>query len=68
MQDVQGIRDDVDWVAMAPVVACRLKGEPDLKTKREWRWGEGGSVRLNLARGAFTDFENGVSGGPRSPW
>ena len=63
MQNVQGMRDDVNWVAMAPEVACRLIGEPDLKTKREWRWGEGGIVRLDLAKGAFTDFETGVSGG-----
>ena len=63
MRNAQGIVDDVDWVAMAPEVAYRLIGKPDVETRGEWRWGEGGSVRLDLARGAFTDFQNGVSGG-----
>ena len=53
----------IDWTAIAPEVAVRLKGEPRTKTDKEWRWGSKGSFALYLEQGKFSDYENGVAGG-----
>ena len=53
----------IDWNAIAPDVALRLKGEPRTKSDKEWRWGSKGSFALYLENGTFSDYENGVAGG-----
>jgi phage/plasmid primase-like uncharacterized protein len=46
-------------------LARRLFGEPNrrLSSARELRWGRQGSLAVVPARGVFTDYESGVSGG-----
>ena len=51
----------IDWNAIAPEVAVRLKGEPRTKSDKEWRWGTKGSFALYLEKGKFSDYENGVA-------
>ena len=53
----------IDWIAIAPDVAVRLKGEPRTKSEKEWRWGSKGSFALYLENGTFSDYEDGVTGG-----
>ncbi|MDE0184115.1 MAG: hypothetical protein OXP71_01525 [Candidatus Poribacteria bacterium] len=53
----------IDWNAIAPNVAVRLKGEPRTKSDKEWRWGTKGSFALYLENGTFSDYENDVAGG-----
>ena len=53
----------IDWIAIAPEVAVRLKGEPRTKSEKEWRWGSKGSFALYLENGTFSDYEDGVTGG-----
>ena len=53
----------LDWNAIAPEVALRLKGEPRTKSHTEWRWGSKGSFAIYLENGTFRDYEAGVSGG-----
>ena len=55
--------NQVDWNAIAPEVALRLKGEPRTKSDKEWRWGTKGSFALYLDNGTFSDYENSVAGG-----
>jgi len=56
---------DIDFPALMKSVALRLLGEPNRKLSkaREWRYGAHGSLRVDLVRGRFDDFEYGVSGG-----
>ena len=53
----------VDWVKIAPEVAKQLLGEPKSISSTEIRWGTHRSMVLNLEKGTFYDFENGVGGG-----
>ena len=53
----------VDWVKIAPEVAKQLLGEPKSISCTEIRWGTHGSMVLNLEKGTFYDFEDGVGGG-----
>ena len=46
-----------------PDVARRLLGEPDSKTRREWRYGRRGSLKIDLAAGTWKDFEQDEGGG-----
>ena len=55
--------NQLDWGAIAPEVALRLKGEPRIKSRTEWRWGNKGSFAFYPDKGMFCDFEAGVSGG-----
>ena len=55
--------NQIDWGAIAPDVALRLKGEPRTKSHTEWRWGNKGSFAFDPDKGMFRDFEAGVSGG-----
>ena len=55
--------NQIDWIAIAPDVAVRLKGEPRTKSEKEWRWGNKGSFALYLENGTFSDYEDGVTGG-----
>ena len=55
--------NQLDWNAIAPEVALRLKGEPRTKSHTEWRWGNKGSFAFYSDKGTFRDFEAGVSGG-----
>ena len=55
--------NQIDWIAIAPDVAVRLKGEPRTKSDTEWRWGKKGSFALYLENGTFCDYEEAVSGG-----
>ena len=50
----------VDWVKIAPEVAKQLLGEPKSISSTEIRWGTHGSMVLNLEKGTFYDFEDGV--------
>lgn len=53
----------VDWVKIAPEVAKQLLGEPKSISSTEMRWGTHRSMVLNLEKGTFYDFEDGVGGG-----
>src|SRR5262249_52618732 len=44
-------------------VALKLLGEPTKKTKHEWRYGNKGSLSINIDKGVWTDFENNADGG-----
>ena len=52
----------VDWKAMAPEIAIALKGEPNSRTTKEWRWGNKGSFCLDIQSGTFFDFEDQTGG------
>jgi hypothetical protein len=54
---------DHDWQKIAPDVAKQLLGEPKVQKSDEWRWGNKGSLVLNLEAGTFYDFEEGIGGG-----
>ena len=53
----------VDWVKIAPEVAKQLLGEPKSISSTEMRWNTHGSMVLNLEKGTFYDFEEGIGGG-----
>ena len=55
--------NQIDWGAIAPDVALRLKGEPRTKSHTEWRWGNKGSFAFYSDKGTFRDYEAEVSGG-----
>ena len=52
-----------DWPTLAQTVALELLGQPQVRTRREWRWGRRGSFCLILDTGSWRDFEAGTSGG-----
>ena len=52
-----------DWPTLAQTVALDLLGQPQVRTRREWRWGRRGSFCLILDTGSWRDFEAGTSGG-----
>ena len=47
----------VDWVKLASEVALEILGEPKSKSSTHWRWGNKGSLALDVERGLFHDFE-----------
>ena len=53
----------IDWIRIAPDVAKQLLGEPTKTSSNELRWGNKGSMALNLSEGTFYDHEEGVGGG-----
>ena len=53
----------IDWIRIAPDVAKQLLGEPTKTSSNEFRWGNKGSMALNLSEGTFYDHEEGVGGG-----
>lgn len=57
--------DQMDWQAIAPDVAEILLGPPNkhLTTPSQKRWGNRGSIALNVATGEFFDHEQSEGGG-----
>ena len=53
----------IDWVRIAPDVALKLLGEPKTKKPTEWRYGNKGSLVVNIEAATWWDFENDVGGG-----
>lgn len=49
---------DLDWEKIAPEIAVQILGEPSKKDGSYYRWGNKGSLALNLEQGTFFDFEN----------
>lgn len=49
----------VDWVKLASEVALEILGEPKTKGSTHWRWGNKGSMALDVEKGLFYDFEGG---------
>ena len=54
---------DIDWANIAPSVALQLLGEPKVKKSDEWRYGNKGSLVVNVDAGTWWDFENDEGGG-----
>ncbi len=54
---------NIDWQRIAPEVAIELLGEPKKTTSTEYRWGNKGSLVLNLNDATWYDFENDTGGG-----
>ena len=54
---------NIDWQKIAPEVARELLGEPKTTTSTEYRWGNKGSLVLNLDDATWYDFENDTGGG-----
>tara|TARA_R100001440_G_scaffold769_2_gene2485 strand:- start:342 stop:2213 length:1872 start_codon:yes stop_codon:yes gene_type:complete len=54
---------NIDWQRIAPEVARELLGEPKTTTTTEYRWGNKGSLVLNLEDATWYDFENDTGGG-----
>ena len=46
-----------------PDVAKALLGDPEKRTAREWRYGDKGSLKINLEAGTWYSFEAGKGGG-----
>jgi len=53
----------INWPKLAPAIAKALLGRPVRHTRREMRYGRKGSLRIDLEKGTFADFESGQSGG-----
>ena len=53
----------MDWAKIAPDISIKVLGEPTKKTSTEYRWGNKQSLRLDLEKGLFMDFENQQGGG-----
>ena len=49
---------ELDWEKIAPEIAVQILGEPSKKDGSYYRWGNKGSLALNLEQGTFFDFEN----------
>ena len=54
---------NIDWQRIAPELARELLGEPKTTTSTEYRWGNKGSLVLNLNDATWYDFENDTGGG-----
>tara|TARA_R100001480_G_scaffold48045_2_gene61426 strand:- start:672 stop:2633 length:1962 start_codon:yes stop_codon:yes gene_type:complete len=54
---------NVDWVQIAPQVVLELLGEPKVKKGDEWRYGNKGSLVVNIENATWFDFENDEGGG-----
>ena len=48
---------------LMPDVAKKLFGEPPRHTAREWRYGRKGSLRVDIEKGTWKDFESDKGGG-----
>ena len=57
------ITTDINWPDLAPDIATALLGDPTTQTPREWRYGRKGSLRIDLKKGSYYDFENQIGGG-----
>ena len=57
--------DIIDWAAHAGDVARALFGEPSKESikRNDWRWGNKGSLSVNVKKGVYTDHEKGEYGG-----
>jgi len=53
----------MDWAKIAPDISIKVLGEPTKKTSTEYRWGNKHSLRLDLEKGLFMDYENDQGGG-----
>lgn len=53
----------IDWTALAEPVATALLGKPSSKSRTELRYGRRGSLKVDLKRGTWRDFETGDGGG-----
>lgn len=53
----------MDWAKIAPDISIKVLGEPTKKTSTEYRWGRKHSLRLDLEKGLFMDYENDQGGG-----
>ena len=55
---------DIDWGTLLPEVARRLLGEPTRTLRGEWRYGNKGSLKVNLSghphAGKWYCFESGA--------
>ena len=45
---------------------ARCQGTPPRRTAREWRYGNKGSLKINLESGTWKDFESDEGGGVRA--
>lgn len=54
-----------EFAACMCAVARELLGEPNrvLSSRDEWRYGERGSLKIDVKAGTFCDFESGAAGG-----
>ena len=52
-----------DWGRNIEAVADALLGKPTSRKNGELRYGERGSLRINIADGFFDDYESGEKGG-----
>src|SRR5690349_15978894 len=53
----------IDFDALMEPVALRLLGEPTQKHRNEWRYGNRGSLSIDLANGRWFDHEVNAGGG-----
>src|SRR4249920_3529459 len=53
----------IDFNSLMEPVALRLLGEPAQKHGHEWRYGNRGSLSIDLAKGYWFDHEDDVGGG-----
>jgi len=53
----------INWPKLTPAIAKALLGRPVRHTRLEMRYGRKGSLRIDLEKGTFADFESGQSGG-----
>ena len=53
----------INWARLAPAIARALLGQPTRATRRELRYRKKGSLRVDLEKGTFADFESGRGGG-----
>ena len=44
---------DYDWEKITPEIAVALLGEPNKKDGKSYRWGNKGSLTLDLEKSAF---------------
>ena len=56
------LMQNIDWQKIAPELAKELLGEPKTTTSTEYRWGNKGSLVLNLNDATWYDFENDTGG------
>jgi hypothetical protein len=56
---------DIDFAVLMEPVAQRLLGEPKEKHRGdlEWRYGSNGSLKIDVAKGTWSDFEANEGGG-----
>ena len=57
------LAQEIDFNSLMEPVALRLLGEPAQKHGHEWRYGNRGSLSIDLAKGHWFDHEDNVGGG-----